>query len=261
MTPRDTGRDGADHELAALLTLDADAGPALPLGARAEDALVGRVLAAQAASVAGPSAAAKLTRYAAAALILLGLSTSASAAVWWYMSRPSAPAAPAPSVHVAPAPVRVAQPPIAKSEPASAPEARPAPKAHKPASPERARDVLAEANTLRKQAEYAAASARYAEAARLAPRSLTAHAAELARADLLLEQLGRPREALDCYRAAQRAAPGGPLAADARLGEARALGALGDAAGERRVLEALVASAPGTSAGARAVRRLAELGR
>ena len=283
-----------DAEPGPATTLDAARADAIVLGAL--DGWQGQ--AQPAPSSPAQPAPSQLFRLAAAAAAVLSLATvgTAAALLWW---RPgAAPPAPseaevtrqdeppaAAQVDVLPEPaaaqVDVLPEPAAAQvdvlpEPAPAP---PAPEAETLATPEpeevvappetRARprtareapseDLLAEANALRGAGRFREAEALYQRVARSERGAFTGYVAEVAAAGVRVEHLRDARGALAGYRRALAARPGGPLDAEAREGEARALRVLGDRAGEARALEALVSAHPSSAQARRARSRLEEL--
>lgn len=164
-----------------------------------------------------------------------------------------APVAPTPALAAPPAPStfrgRVAE----RRPEAAAASVRPALRAA-------VQDALAEANRLRGERRYAEAAAAYGRAARLVPGGREAYVAIVARAELLLERLGRPREARRLYRAALAARPRGPLLDEALCGLAESERLLGDPKAERVPLERLLRERPESPLRSRAEARLRELG-
>src|SRR6185369_13044593 len=99
---------------------------------------------------------------------------------------------------------RAAEP---RTKPAAAPRA-PVPEA----SP---RDMLQQANDLRAQRQWLAATQTYEKTLRTFPGRAEAYSATVAAGVLRLDQLGDPKAALALFSSAVRARPRGPLAEEA----------------------------------------------
>jgi TolA-binding protein len=170
----------------------------------------------------------------------------------------------------APSPSAAAAPSEGEADlPGHEPEPAPPPAAtaREPASnagaaiskPAGAAALFSDANRARDQGELARASTLYRQLQREFPRSSEA---ELSRVTLALMSLdgGDPRSALAAFDV-YLARPSRPLEAEALVGKARALQALGENEAERRVWQAVEHRFPGTSYARRATKRLAALGR
>lgn len=156
--------------------------------------------------------------------------------------RKSAPVAVAPKV-VAPAPVAVE----VKAPPREAPRI---------AIRESASELLERANRARRAGETPQAIALFRELTQRHAGSAEARLAEVRLGNLLLER-GQSRAALAEFE--RHLARGGSLAPEALYGRARALGALGDPAAERKAWAALVRDYPGSPYVGFAERRLKAL--
>jgi len=111
-------------------------------------------------------------------------------------------------------------------------------------APAAAQDLLAVANRLRAERRWREAADGYARVVTIAPRSDAAYVALIARAGLLLDRLGQPREALELFDRALAARPRGPLTEETQYGIAGCYRALGNVAAERAALHAFQASYP-----------------
>jgi hypothetical protein len=117
-------------------------------------------------------------------------------------------------------------------------------------------DLLARANELRAARRWKDAAQAYEKVLSVHPSSPEAYAAQVAAADLHLDQLHDPRGALRLYRGVH----GGPLAEQVLWGIARSTRALGDANGEVTALKDYLARYPAGLSAAAARSRLTELG-
>lgn len=279
-----------DADLAELLELDGEAGPAQKISAAEADALLFAVLdaAASPASLASESpaplaasaparldvsrsvldaaaspapaivAARKPRAYLAiAAGIAFALFTGGAIAAIYFNAREPAPSiAPAPVVERAPEPEP--PPPLVEAEPAPIEpvvEPAPAPKSARPP----AEDLLAQANALRGQERWAAAEKAYSKVVRLHPRTQAAYVAAIAAGSLRLEHLANPRGAIEMFDRARANDPRGPLDADILFGIAAAHRALDDGAREKSTLQRLLQKHPSSVFAPGAKKRLAEL--
>ncbi|HVR64336.1 MAG TPA: tetratricopeptide repeat protein [Polyangia bacterium] len=127
-----------------------------------------------------------------------------------------------------------------------------------PASAKSADDLLSRANQLRAQRRWHEAAAAYQAVVAGSSETHAAYVAMLARAELLLDHLGRPAEALGLFERAL-AEPSGVLTEEARYGLAACYRALGDVENERRALNAFLAAHPHSLMRASAAARLGEL--
>ena len=172
------------------------------------------------------------------------------------------------SPSVAPPAVDVASlPSVAPSVPSSRAPARPAATATPPTHAAARRDDASEAEDLLRTANRLRGEKSWSEAARTYERVIAEHAssgqaypAMVAAATLRLERLGDPAGALALYQRALRARPSGPLAEEARFGEARAHRALGDANAERAALQHFLTTHPSSWRADEARARLRDLG-
>jgi hypothetical protein len=280
MSRMDVAKDSAD--LPGLDPLDGGAGPARPLTETEARALVAGVLG-KALPVVPRRNVVRLWRAPRMGLAVIAMTTAAAAyrgGGWvieqWSGPRSSAagsmgssganapaPAAKAPSEHVA----RGVEPsPVSEPLPREAPSparANPAPKARAmtraetppaargtPPAPERtelrfepeAVDTLARANSARGARRYADALALYSSIVAQYPESLQAQAARVAAAALSLEQFRDAAAAERLYRdAVQR---GSELAEEARFGLAESYRAQGDVTRERAALREFLLAHP-----------------
>jgi hypothetical protein len=120
-------------------------------------------------------------------------------------------------------------------------------------------DLLSGANQLRGQRRWREAAAVYQKVIVLFPETDGAYVAMLARAELLLDHLTRPAEALLLFQRALARQPAGLLTEEARYGIAACYRAMGDIENERRALNAFLAAHPHSLLRASAAGRLAEL--
>jgi hypothetical protein len=250
-----------------LPALDDQPGPAPSISEARASALVDGALDRAFAPAVRPVRRRFSTRLAfamAATLVVAG----AAAAV--FTRKPHAPApvpsAPAPPAALGPAALEALAPHAAPSSPAPS-LAAPAPSVSSTAPPHATRapsadsaDLLARANELRAARRWKDAAQAYervlsVHASSPAP-SPEAYAAQVAAADLHLDQLRDPRGALRLYRGAR----GGPLAEQVLWGIARSTRALGDAPAEQVALRDYVAGYPAGLFASDARKRLAELG-
>ncbi|HXI59737.1 MAG TPA: tetratricopeptide repeat protein [Polyangia bacterium] len=128
-----------------------------------------------------------------------------------------------------------------------------------PASAPDAEDLLSGANQLRGQRRWREAAAVYQKVIVSFPETDGAYVAMLARAELLLDHLARPAEALLLFQRALARQPAGLLTEEARYGIAACYRAMGDIENERRALNAFLAAHPHSLLRASAAGRLAEL--
>lgn len=164
----------------------------------------------------------------------------------------SVPLGPSVSLPLSPSPSASAMPTIdAPVHPAAPP---PAHATRAPAGD--SADLLARANELRAARRWKDAAQAYEKVLAVHPSSPEAYAAEVAAADLHLDQLHDPRGALRLYRSVH----GGPLAEQVLWGIARSTRALGDANGEVTALKDYLARYPSGLSAAAARSRLTELG-
>lgn len=119
-------------------------------------------------------------------------------------------------------------------------------------------DLLARANQLRAQRRWREAAAAYQSVIAGSAGTNGAYVAMLARAELLLDHLNRPSEALGLFQRAL-AQPSGLLTEEARYGIATCYRALGDSNRERQALNAFLAAHPHSLLRASAAARLTEL--
>lgn len=124
---------------------------------------------------------------------------------------------------------------------------------------ERTADLLREANRLRAQGRWPEAGATYRRVVDLSPESAEAYPAEVALANLELQQ-GRFAAALAHYEHVLASRPAGILSEEARWGTARALRAAGRVSEERAALEEFRARHPESPLVPAATQRLAEIG-
>ena len=161
---------------------------------------------------------------------------------------PRASAAAASAAHTA------ARPTVA--EPAATDDAPP-PEAVAALPAESAAQLFARANAARRQGDVPGALAAYRRLQATYPASAEASLSHVAVGRALLDGGGSASEALVAFDG--YLARGGPLAEEALVGRALALGKLGRAGDERRAWETLLARFPLSISGSRARARLAEL--
>jgi tetratricopeptide (TPR) repeat protein len=172
---------------------------------------------------------------------------------------------PAPRAVEAPvvaAPVEVAAPTelVATIETPRASETRTKPiAAPRPAVEASPRDMLQQANDLRAQRQWLAATQIYEKTLRTFPGRAEAYSATVAAGVLRLDQLGDPKGALALFSSAVRARPRGPLAEEARWGAIQSYRALGDRGSEMAALQEFVTLHPQSLLAWRALARLREL--
>ncbi|HEX3697872.1 MAG TPA: tetratricopeptide repeat protein [Polyangia bacterium] len=273
-----------------LQRLDDDDGPARPLSDQQARALVrgalSRVIAGDADGRARAVPARRLGR---AAIVIAGVLLGGAAVAGLTASRRwRSPSTPTLNDHrwssdpsVVEAVTEASAAPAEETPPvlpgAEAPAARP-PEHHKMASHSRttahaggarasnepeatgayADDVLSLANQLRGQRRWRDAAITYQRVIATFPETDSAYVAMLARAELLLDHLDRPAEALGLFQRAL-AQPSGLLTEEARYGIATCYRALGDSGRERQALNAFLAAHPHSLLRASASARLAEL--
>ncbi len=139
-----------------------------------------------------------------------------------------------------------------------APAAPPVASTPSPVSPIEARkQLLADADALRRDEQWVSADLAYAKLGERFPGSVEAEQATLARAYLHLEPLADPLKALAFYDEVVRG--GGPAAVEAELGRTFALRALGRRRAEIEALRSLVVHHPTSPLRFQAEQRLHEL--
>jgi hypothetical protein len=147
--------------------------------------------------------------------------------------------------------------------PAAAPEPSPAEPAAAPAAeapqPERASEVFAAAARARREGDSTRAEGLYAHLAATFPGTREEMLARVLRGQTLLDNLGRPGDALAAFDAYLRDQPNGALAEQARAGRAQALWLLGRPAEEAAAWRDLLALHPRSLHAALARSRLAAL--
>jgi len=180
--------------------------------------------------------------------------------------------APQPAPREVEAPVAHVDEALAPNAPAvvDVPRAPETPRAHLPmpvapraaavpavsASPQ---DMLQNANDLRAQHQWLAATQLYEKTLRTFPGRAEAYSAMVAAGVLRLDQLGDPRGALALFSSALRARPQGALAEEARWGTIQAFRVLGDRPSERAALQEFVTLHPQSLLASRAQTRLREV--
>jgi hypothetical protein len=164
-----------------------------------------------------------------------------------------------------PAPAEVqAAPAAAPAETVEAPRAaephtKPTAAVRAPVVEESPRDMLQQANDLRAQHQWLAATQIYEKTFHKFPGRAEAYSATVAAGVLRLDQLGDPKGALALFSSAVRARPRGPLAEEARWGAIQSHRALGDRASEMAALQEFVTLHPQSLLAWRALARLREL--
>lgn len=124
--------------------------------------------------------------------------------------------------------------------------------------PASASELLERANAARRRAEFARADEIYAELEREHPGSREANVGRVSHGRLLLDQLGRPDAAAVAFATYLAENPTGNLAAEARVGRARALDAAGRPDEAREAWLDLLRAHPNSIHADRARRALAE---
>jgi hypothetical protein len=137
----------------------------------------------------------------------------------------------------------------------AAPRAAAAP----PSPPLSPQDMLQNANDLRAQHQWLAATQVYEKTLRTFPGRSEAYSAMVAAGVLRLDQLGDPRGALALFSSALRARPQGALAEEARWGTIQAFRVLGDRPSEKAALQEFVTLHPLSLLASRAQARLREM--
>lgn len=253
-----------DPDLARLLRLDAEPGPAPPQSAAAEAAMISAAV----STALGPGggggpggAALKLAALTAAlALALTGawlLTRSGAAPEPRVSEKVVTPVSDTPEAPGRPdAGQRIEEPETelvmeAETVPEPAPK-KPPPKKLAPASSE---DLLAEANAARKRKAWKEADALYARVVDEHAGTAAAQIALVASATLHLEHLEDPRGAVKRFQKALA----GPVAEEARYGLAEAYRALGDDAAEAAALTDFLRHHPDSPLAERARKRRAQL--
>jgi hypothetical protein len=163
-------------------------------------------------------------------------------------------AAPVEAAPVEAAPVETAAPPRAQET-----HAKPSAAVRAPVPETSPRDMLQQANDLRAQRQWLAATQTYEKTLRTFPGRAEAYSATVAAGVLRLDQLGDPKGALALFSSAVRARPRGPLAEEARWGAIQSHRALGDRAAEMAALQEFVTLHPQSLLAWRALARLREL--
>lgn len=246
------------EEIAERLVLDAQPGPARPLSAADESALVARIL--QQAKARPDASVRKRRRWhvlIAAALLVTGaaaaqrllrseeepmpvLSTQLGASLEMAKAK-------AKKVEVRPEPKVASAQPEGETPPPTFPAAK------------RGADLLRQANQLRGERKWQAAAAMYARVMREYPGTPAASAARIAVADLKLHHLGDAEGAQKLYAAAQQEEPRGALSEEAAWGMVEAHRARGDAAAERDALRSFLQRFPNSALAGRARSRLEQI--
>lgn len=274
----------ADSSL-GLPGLDEQPGPAAPLSAAAQQALVSAALEAAfplppSSPPSSPSSSPSSSRLWARRGFLLGGSAAflgAAATLWLRGRRPPAQHStlePTPAAAVTPAPSATEAPaldspaaPDAATEPALMADAAPAPSTVsgpatsgvRPPSAKKASeasDWLSRANERRRQRRFSEAAALYEQVLSRYPKSDAAYVARVSAGMLYVERLRDPRRALRLFAAALTQQPRGALNEEARLGVADAFHALNRPTQERAALQDFLSHHPQALARAQVERRL-----
>lgn len=256
-----------------LPPLDGESGPAEPLSASAQAAMVQSALASSTPPV-------LWTRR----RFLVGGTSLAIAGVVGYMARrrwasppetrpPVLPARPGVDVTTAQVPGTASRPrptpapaptPDAKKEPAAV---EPAPSSEekttslrkKISAPREVADLLHQANERRRQQRFPEALRLYQQILSGHPHSEEAYVAQVAAGSLLIDRLHKPQAALRLFKHALRDRPAGTLSEEARLGLCEVQRALGDVPAERAALQEFLNQHADSPARARLAARLARL--
>jgi hypothetical protein len=173
---------------------------------------------------------------------------------------PQAEPTPPPRAAFVAAPIEEARPvEVAPVETSRAPEPRAKPVPRPAVAEASPHDMLQQANDLRAQRQWLAATQVYEKTLHTFPGRAEAYSATVAAGVLRLDQLGDPKGALALFTSAVRARPRGPLAEEARWGAIQAFRALGDRASEMAALQEFVTIHPQSLLAWRALARLREL--
>jgi TolA-binding protein len=175
---------------------------------------------------------------------------------------------PAPELEPATVSPKAAVPPVRRERPAEAaptleattvePPAAVVPTTPAPPAP-RAPELFVAAERARRQGDAREARRLYGLLAAAFPGSREEIAARVLAGQTLLDELGEPAAALASFERYLRDEPGGPLAEEARVGRAQALGRLGRATEEADAWSELLARHPRSLQAELARRRLAAL--
>ena len=123
-------------------------------------------------------------------------------------------------------------------------------------SPTAIEELLALARQRRLEGDWSGAAAAYEQVIVEHPDSSESTMCLVPLAQIQLERLGRPQQALVSFREYAARAPAGPLLEEAEWGEAGALGALGRTDGERQTLQRFLEHHPGSLYASQASERL-----
>jgi hypothetical protein len=121
------------------------------------------------------------------------------------------------------------------------------------------RDMLQQANDLRAQHQWLAATQMYEKTLHTFPGRAEAYSAMVAAGMLRLDQLGDPKGALSLFASAIKARPHGALCEEARWGTIQSYRALGNGSAETAALQEFVTLHPQSLLAWRALARLREL--
>jgi hypothetical protein len=119
--------------------------------------------------------------------------------------------------------------------------------------------MLQQANDLRAQHQWLAATQMYEKTLHMFPGRAEAYSAMVAAGMLRLDQLGDPKGALSLFGSAMRARPRGALSEEAQWGTIQSYRALGNASAETTALQEFLSQHPQSLLAWRAVARLREL--
>lgn len=282
-----------DDQIAELLVLDAQPGPALPIDRGAADALVEAALAGAGFGPAGgpgstggssaPSGGAAARGVVGTKLVTATIALTLVVFVIAFLigrhrahQVAAAPPDAAPDAAVlagAPGPSLDAGAPLPPTDGAATavatpdadeirmdpapPAPAPAHRASPPAEPRAVNDLLGEANAKRAAHQWRESDALYARVVKRVPGTPAAQTALVASASLHLEHLGDPRGAAERFRRALAIDPNGAMAEEARWGIAEAARARHDPGAEAKALDEFLAHYPDSplAAGARARRQ------
>lgn len=250
-----------------LPPLDEKPGPAEPLSASAQAAMIQSALAGSTAPLGWWTRRGFLLG--GASLVLAGAAASLSRRRWAPSSEPrplappgvAAPASPAavPTPAPAPAPAPRTMPEPAAVEPPPAATDIATPGRRKVSAPREAADLLQQANERRRQGRFSEALRLYQQILNAHPRSEEAYVAQVAAGSLLIDRLRKPQAALMLFKQALRNRPAGSLSEEARLGLCEVQRALGDLAAERAALQEFLGKHADSPARARLAARLARI--
>lgn len=254
-----------------LPTLDDEPGPAEPMSAAAQRALIQSALAKTAPPPVLWSRRGFLLGGTVAVLTGVGagaytLTRGRGRAPELPVGSPAPGAAPAQAPAAAPAVPEIPAPahepaPAAEAAAATAPgtDEKTTPARRRASSPREAADLLHQASERRRQQRFPEALRLYQQLYDGHPHSDEAYVARVAAGSLLLDRMHDPQAALRQFKRALRERPAGPLSEEARLGLCEVQRALHDVPAEKAALQEFLARHGDSPARARVQARLAKL--